>query len=84
MRSKTLILEPGKWYADCRGGEFTSFLKFEGHTGPHGNGWFFFSEMRGFPSSYPKWPPDDFYAFRSENPDWFVPSKEDIEKWDLH
>lgn len=89
-RAPTLV--PERWYADARGGEFTSFLKFLGHNIELKQ--LFFDEMRGYPSAYPKYQ-DVFvsdeedsenvkvYSFSVEITDWFEPTKEDIERWDL-
>lgn len=79
-RTRATILRPGCWYADCRGGDLTSFLRFEGHSPDKKI--LFFVHIAGFPSAYPL--VDDHYQFKA-NPEieWFIPNDEDIKKWDL-
>jgi hypothetical protein len=81
MRTRAILLEPDNWYADCRDGRYTSFLRFVGHTQDKKK-LFFEKEMKGFQSAYS---PDHtgFLSWSSENNDWFIPKKEDVELWDL-
>lgn len=77
-RIRSLDLEPGKWYADSREGDKTSFLRFNGTL----TGLLCFDFMTGFESAYPLI--DGYYKFKQDPESWwFKPDFEDIEKWDL-
>ena len=78
-RHRSPALSPGKWYADCRGGDFTSFLKFAGHDIK--NTELYFDEMKGFESAYPVI--GGLYTFRVDGAEWFESSRTDVEKWGL-